>query len=33
MKTEEPASYLAIVQHKNEANRSLILIDDNELRG
>jgi hypothetical protein len=33
MKTEEPASYLAIVQHKNEANRSLILIDDKELRG
>ncbi|MCW1734221.1 glycoside hydrolase family 127 protein [Anaerorudis cellulosivorans] len=33
MKTEEPASYLAIVQHKNEANRSLILIDNEELKG
>jgi len=33
MKIEEPASYLAIVQHKNEANRSLILIDDKELKG
>ena len=33
MKTEEPASYLAIVQHKSEANRSLILVDDEELKG
>jgi hypothetical protein len=33
MKTEEPASYLAIVHHKSEANRSLILVDDEELKG
>jgi len=33
MKTEEPASYLTIVHHKSEANRSLILVDDEELKG